>query len=213
MAALEYRIPGEILLYASAAPRRGLAGMRVRRFFRSSCSSRSPWRDAKQEPAAAEQCGGSVVAARGRSGRPRPRPRARSSSGSMPRLAVVLGKIHPIAGGARGSRPADRGTSRPAVAKPMKGLAQDPEPVGRRLLRHARRSGGPAAPAGGGMGAGARWAPTQLMATTHAAAATGPTRGRRRCPRRAADARTVAEILAQRAALKEKSVTVRGARS
>jgi hypothetical protein len=76
--------------------------------------------------------------------------------------------------------------------------------------------GGPAAPAGGGMGGGmgamgAGQNPGS-MAATHAAAATGPTDvGDVKVPKASgADARTVAEIWAQRAALKEKSVTVRG---
>jgi len=76
--------------------------------------------------------------------------------------------------------------------------------------------GGPAAPAGGGMGGGmgamGAGQNPESMAATHAAAATGPTDvGDVKVPKASgADARTVAEIWAQRAALKEKSVTVRG---
>ena len=66
--------------------------------------------------------------------------------------------------------------------------------------------GGMGAPMGGGMGG------PQGMAAQHSAAAAGPTDvGSVKVPKATgADARTVAEVFAQRAALKEKSVTVRG---
>ncbi|HSD19879.1 MAG TPA: nucleotide-binding protein [Anaeromyxobacter sp.] len=80
--------------------------------------------------------------------------------------------------------------------------------------------GGQAAPAGGAMGGGmpggmGAMAPGQgpeSMAATHAAAATGPKDvGDVKVPKATgADARTVSEVWSQRAALKEKSVSVRG---
>ncbi len=71
--------------------------------------------------------------------------------------------------------------------------------------------GGPmGGPMGGGMGGG--MGGPQGMAAQHAAAAAGPTDvGNVKVPKATgADARTVAEVFAQRVALKEKSVTIRG---
>ncbi len=73
--------------------------------------------------------------------------------------------------------------------------------------------GGPAAPAGmPGAMAGGEAGPPGGMAAQHAAAAAGPTDvGDVKVPKASgADARTVAEIYAQRTALKEKPVTLRG---
>jgi len=65
-------------------------------------------------------------------------------------------------------------------------------------------------PMGGGMGGG--MGGPQGMAAQHAAAAAGPTDvGNVKVPKASgADARTIAEVFAQRTALKEKSVTIRG---
>jgi hypothetical protein len=78
--------------------------------------------------------------------------------------------------------------------------------------------GGQAAPAGGAMpggmmgGAMGSGQGPESMAATHAAAATGPKEvGDVKVPKASgADARTVSEVWSQRAALKEKSVSVRG---
>lgn len=73
----------------------------------------------------------------------------------------------------------------------------------------------PAMPAGmapGAMGGGAAGEAPVNMAAQHAAAAAGPSDvGNVKVPKASgADARTIAEVFAQRAALKEKGVTIRG---
>jgi hypothetical protein len=75
----------------------------------------------------------------------------------------------------------------------------------------AAPAGMPAGAAAGGMGAGAPATPAG-MAAQHAAAAAGPTDvGNVQVAKASgADARTVAEVFAQRTALKDKGVTIRG---
>ena len=195
----------------------------ARRCRPSSCSPLAVAGCKKQEPAHRRQAG-----SRGRRPRPqraaqRPRSRARSSSGSMPPPYSYL-KLQTAAGrglGRRSPRPSRERHRRRRREPHADGRlrVEDPEPqVRRRLLRHARPARAaeaarpaPRSAARGGTGArrgqGAR-AHGRARTRPRRPAATSATSRSRRRP--AQDARTVAEVYAQRAALKDKTVTVRG---